>query len=160
MKPRRAVWQEKSLRRTLQIQRQMPGKLALGVEEHMSELDARISSISQNWVLSRMSIVDRNILRIAHYEMLFDEEIPTSVAINEAVELAKLFGQDESPKFVNGILGESARMGDIELDAPVPDVVEEAAEASKVDLTEAVLEPVEDAAGEKEGEGNRENDSE
>jgi N utilization substance protein B len=85
-------------------------KLALGVEEHKDVLDKRISGISENWSLSRMSIVDRNILRIAQYEMLFDEAVPMGVAINEAVELAKIFGQDESSKFVNGILGEAARL--------------------------------------------------
>ena len=87
-------------------------RLALGVEEHEDVLDEHISKISENWALSRMSIVDRNILRIAQYEMLYDDSVPDGVAINEAVELAKMFGQDDSSKFVNGILGEAARQED------------------------------------------------
>lgn len=84
--------------------------IVTGVEEHAADIDERIASISENWALGRMPIVDRNILRIAVYELLYDPEIPPSVAINEAVELAKLFGNDESFKFVNGVLGRAARL--------------------------------------------------
>ena len=81
----------------------------VGVEEHVERLDSIIENISQNWVVSRMPIVDRNILRLAAWEMLYrDEDVPDSVAINEAVEMAKVYGTDDSSKFINGILGRLA----------------------------------------------------
>lgn len=85
-------------------------KLVHGVEDHMGEIDERLASISENWSIDRMPIMDRNILRLAMYEMLYVEDVPTSVSINEAVELAKEFGgEDDSPRFVNGMLGRIAR---------------------------------------------------
>lgn len=81
-----------------------------GIEEHRSELDERISSVSENWTIDRMPLMDLNILRIALFEMLYVEDVPISVSINEAVELAKDFGGDDnSPKFINGMLGNIAR---------------------------------------------------
>lgn len=81
-----------------------------GVEEHQSELDERLASISKNWAIDRMPLMDLAILRIALYEMLYVDAVPISVSINEAVEMAKAFGgEDDSPKFVNGMLGNIAR---------------------------------------------------
>ncbi len=77
--------------------------------DRIQELDAVIDGVSTGWKTSRMSKVDLTILRLAVYEMKYDEEVPVKVAINEAVELAKKFGQDESPSFINGILGAVAR---------------------------------------------------
>ena len=74
----------------------------------LPELDARIGAVSEGWKTSRMSRVDLSILRLALYEMAYDEEIPLKVAINEAVELAKKYGGDDSPAFVNAILGKLA----------------------------------------------------
>ena len=86
----------------------------------MLPIDVRLNSTSENWKLNRMPIVDRCILRLATYEMLFVDEVPVSVAINEAVELAKDFGgEDESPRFVNGVLGRIARQ--LEEDAKDPE---------------------------------------
>lgn len=82
--------------------------LALGTEEHQAEIDSRIETISENWSIVRMPLVDRNILRLAAYEILFADGVPPSVAINEAVELAKVFGGEDSSKFVNGVLGRLA----------------------------------------------------
>ena len=79
------------------------------VTEVTPELDALLEEVSEGWKVSRMNKVDLSILRLATYEILYDREIPTGVAINEAVELAKIFGGDESPSFVNGILGKIAR---------------------------------------------------
>ena len=79
------------------------------VTEVTPELDALLEEVSEGWKVSRMNKVDLSILRLATYEILYDREIPTGVAINEAVELAKNFGGDESPSFVNGILGKIAR---------------------------------------------------
>lgn len=81
-----------------------------GIEEHLNDIDACLKESSENWSLFRMPIVDRSILRIAAYEMLYMDEVPLSVAINEAVELAKNFGgEDDSPRFVNGVLGRIAK---------------------------------------------------
>lgn len=73
--------------------------------EKMPEIDKILNETSRGWKTSRMGKVDLSILRLAVYEVLYDEDIPTGVAINEAVELAKKFGGDDSPSFINGILG-------------------------------------------------------
>lgn len=87
--------------------------LIRGVEANQSEVDERVEAASENWALSRMPIVDRSILRLAVYEMFHCEDVPVSVSINEAVELAKGFGgEDDSPRFVNGVLGRIARSMD------------------------------------------------
>ena len=79
-------------------------ELVNGVAEKQKEIDEIIERFSKHWKLSRMSAIDRNILRLATYELLFRPDIPPKVSINEAVELAKAFGTDESASFVNGIL--------------------------------------------------------
>lgn len=71
---------------------------------HLKEIDAEINEKSTGWKTSRMGKVDLSIIRLAVYEIRFDEEVPEKVAINEAVELAKKFGTDESPAFINGVL--------------------------------------------------------
>jgi N utilization substance protein B len=83
-------------------------EILAGVAGHQGVIDDMVAGISENWVLSRMPIVDRNILRIAAYEILYDGDIPDSVSINEAVEMAKTYGGEDSSKFVNGILGRLA----------------------------------------------------
>ncbi|MCI8564791.1 MAG: transcription antitermination factor NusB [Lachnospiraceae bacterium] len=77
---------------------------ALAVCEKAAELDDRIDAAAEGWKTKRMGKVDVTVLRLALYEMEYDDDIPTKVAINEAVELARKFGGDESPGFVNGIL--------------------------------------------------------
>ncbi|MDO5293106.1 MAG: transcription antitermination factor NusB [bacterium] len=76
--------------------------------EKIDEIDASIEAASAGWKLSRLGKVDLTILRLAVYEIVDDEDIPTGVAINEAVELAKKFGEDQSPSFINGILAKVA----------------------------------------------------
>lgn len=83
--------------------------LIKGSLENISKLDDIIASSAQNWQLKRMATVDRNILRMATYELLFKEDIPIKVSINEAINLAKKFGDAESGKFVNGILDKIKR---------------------------------------------------
>lgn len=78
------------------------------IESRISEIDAAVDEKSSNWSTGRMSRVDLTIIRLAVYEILYDSEIPTSVAINEAVELAKKYGQDSSGSFVNGVLAKFA----------------------------------------------------
>ncbi|GAB6156898.1 transcription antitermination factor NusB [Desulfotomaculum varum] len=80
-------------------------QLVKGTLEHMQEIDELISQVSKDWQLNRMANVDRNIIRLALYEMKFRDDIPASVSVNEAVELAKIFGGADSGRFVNGILG-------------------------------------------------------
>jgi transcription antitermination protein NusB len=79
-------------------------KLVEGVAAHQEELDALIRQYSEHWRLERMAAVDRNLLRLSLYELLHEPEVPAKVVINEAVELAKRFGSEESGSFINGIL--------------------------------------------------------
>ena len=78
--------------------------LVNGVKEHRDELDELIVAHSENWKISRMAVVDRNLLRIAFYEFLHCAEIPPAVSLNEIIEIAKRFSTDEGPAFINGIL--------------------------------------------------------
>ncbi|QEO62782.1 transcription antitermination factor NusB [Bacillus altitudinis] len=79
-------------------------ELVFGVLEQKDMLDDMISQHLVNWKLDRIANVDRAILRLSVYEMVYQEDIPVSVSMNEAIELAKLFGDDKAPKFVNGVL--------------------------------------------------------
>lgn len=79
--------------------------LVEGVLENLPQIDPIIREIAPEWPLDQMSPIDRNVLRIAIFEMTLDPDIPIKVAINEAVELAKLFGSDSSRRFINGALG-------------------------------------------------------
>jgi N utilization substance protein B len=79
-------------------------RLVAGVLEKKKELDVLIGKYATNWKVSRMPIVDRNILRAGVYELLWMDDVPAKVTVNEAIELAKSFGDDEASKFVNGIL--------------------------------------------------------
>ncbi|HVM90763.1 MAG TPA: transcription antitermination factor NusB [Verrucomicrobiae bacterium] len=76
-----------------------------GVIEHQAEIDKAITTFAPDWPLAKITTVDRNVLRIGTYELLFNFDIPSKVAINEAIELAKTFGGESSGKFVNGVLG-------------------------------------------------------
>ena len=75
-----------------------------GTLENIGQIDKVVARCATNWQIKRMAVIDRNILRLATYELLFLEEIPLKVSINEAVEIAKRYGDIESGKFVNGIL--------------------------------------------------------
>ncbi len=79
-------------------------QLVQGVLEHKKELDATIGKYATNWTVSRMPIVDRNILRAGLYELLWLDEVPAKVTMDEAIELAKSFGDDDASKFVNAVL--------------------------------------------------------
>ena len=84
-------------------------KLLVGVQGKREEIDLLISRYAENWRLERMSVIDRNILRLAVFELHFTDDVPTSVAINEAVEIAKRYSTDDSGSFINGILDAMAR---------------------------------------------------
>lgn len=79
-------------------------QLVLGVDENRGELDRRIGEASRNWRLERMPLVDRNVLRLALFEVLFLKDVPPKVSIDEAVEMGKRYGSDDSGAFINGIL--------------------------------------------------------
>ncbi len=90
-------------------------RLVNGVLEVRPRLDVLIHRYAPEWPLDQVAIVDRNILRIAIYEMAVDETIPLKVAINEAIELAKTFGSESTPRFINGVLGTlAARPDDVQ----------------------------------------------
>lgn len=78
--------------------------LVLGVLEHYKELDRLIERYSENWRLDRINIIERNILRMALFELLYCEEIPPKVTMNEAIDLGKRYGSEDSGGFINGIL--------------------------------------------------------
>lgn len=80
-----------------------------GVVQNLEIIDKTIKQYALEWDLDRMAAVDRNLLRIAIYEMLFSSSVPKVVAVNEAVELAKLYGSEESFRFINGILGNAIK---------------------------------------------------
>ena len=131
-------------------------KLVQGVEGKTREVDALLDDASDNWALDRMPIVDLTILRLAVYEMLFEDGVPLSVSINEAVELAKSFGgEDDSPRFVNGVLGRIAKtVEELGVEAAVAETLErhpepaeepEAAEAGEA----AEAADADEAAGEE-----------
>jgi len=79
-------------------------RLVEGVKEFQREIDALIERFSENWKIGRMSRVDRNVLRVAVYELLHCDDIPPKVSINEAIDIAKRFGTEDSGAFINGIL--------------------------------------------------------
>lgn len=74
------------------------------ISEKLEKIDAKINEVSEGWKTGRMGKVDLTLIRLAVYEMLYEEDVPAKVAINEAVELAKQYGTDNSPSFVNGVL--------------------------------------------------------
>lgn len=84
-------------------------ELVLGVVSLAPQLDALIASCAPEWPVDQLAVLDRNILRMALWEMALSDETPIKVAINEAIELAKRFGSDSSPRFINGVLGTLAR---------------------------------------------------
>ncbi|MDP8257971.1 MAG: transcription antitermination factor NusB [Candidatus Aadella gelida] len=86
--------------------REFTEHLVFGVDGKMKDIDSVISACSTNWDLDRMATIDRNILRIAVYELTCDAETPPKVVINEAIEMAKKYGDENSGSFVNGILDE------------------------------------------------------
>ena len=84
--------------------------LVNGVIEHLEAIDEQIRTYAPAWPVEQIPIIDRNILRLAIFEILIDNKVPVKVAINEAIELAKTFGADSSSKFVNGVLGSVSTM--------------------------------------------------
>jgi N utilization substance protein B len=84
--------------------REFADRLLRGVLDHLSEIDQKLGEQTAHWRLERLAAVDRNILRLALFELLYDADTPHAVVIDEAIEIAKKFGAKESPRFVNGVL--------------------------------------------------------
>ncbi|MDA8092035.1 MAG: transcription antitermination factor NusB [Nitrospiraceae bacterium] len=84
-------------------------RIVEGTIDHLEEIDAIIRRYAENWVLERMALVDRNVLRGAAYELLYEQDTPAAVVINEALEIAKKFSMKESSAFINGILDKIAK---------------------------------------------------
>lgn len=85
---------------------------AEGVKSHILEIDNKIIEVAPEWPIEQVALIDKAILRVAIYELLFKDDIPPKVAINEAVELAKTYGGDNASKFINGVLGTIYRKSD------------------------------------------------
>lgn len=83
--------------------------LVRGVEEHRDRIDEVLSSYAEGWTLQRMPAVDRNVLRLGLYELLYADDVPDAVAVSEAMALVRDLSTDESPQFVNGVLGNIQR---------------------------------------------------
>ena len=79
--------------------------LVQGVQDHHADIDELITRYADHWAISRMPVVDRNVIRVAVWELVWGEDVPVAVAINEAVELAKSYSTEDSGRFVNGVLG-------------------------------------------------------
>lgn len=89
--------------------RQFADRLVEGAVEHRLEIDRKLAEIAENWRLDRMSTVDRNVLRMAMYELTYERGTPAKVVINEAIDIAKKFGTEQSAAFVNGVLDAAMR---------------------------------------------------
>ncbi len=86
------------------------GSLIAGISDNIEALDAMISKCAKNWKIERMAVIDRNVLRMASFELMFLPDVPPKVAINEAIDIVKKYGNDKSGKFVNGILDKVNKM--------------------------------------------------
>jgi transcription antitermination protein NusB len=109
-----------------------------GVLEHQLRIDALISEVAENWRLDRMAAIDRNILRLGAYELLYCDEVPTKVAINEALELAKRYSTAQSSRFVNGILDRLQSAGAAQVAKEAAEEIKEAEEAMTTVETEGL----------------------
>ncbi len=94
-------WSQKEVEPSI---KEFAEEISFGAIDNLEEIDKLISSVAVNWSLERMACVDRNILRLATYEMLYRNDIPPLVTINEAIEIAKKYSTEEAPQFINGIL--------------------------------------------------------
>lgn len=99
-------WSDKKEDRDI---RQFTEELVKGTLMHLDEIDRKIESVTENWILERMAVVDRVILRFAAFEILYRKDIPSAVTINEALEIAKKFSSSEAPPFLNGVLDRLAK---------------------------------------------------
>lgn len=102
----KGYWEDYPQSSTIQ---QFADELAEGTYKNLEEIDSAISKYAENWQIKRMAVIDRNIMRMATCELLYMDDIPPKVSINEAIDLAKRYGDTDSGKFVNGILDKVAK---------------------------------------------------
>lgn len=116
-------------------------EIVQGVADHLSDINRTLDEHSTSWPLSRMAVIDRNILRIATWELLYNSEVPSKVAIDEAISLAKTLSEADSPSFVHGILSAIERDQELEeaTKATKAERMEEAAKISSIAEKEAIL---------------------
>lgn len=116
-------------------------EIVQGVADHLSEINRTLDEHSTSWPLSRMAVIDRNILRIATWELLYNSEVPSKVAIDEAISLAKTLSEADSPSFVHGVLSAIERDQELEkaTKATKAERMEEAAKISSIAEKEAIL---------------------
>jgi N utilization substance protein B len=126
----RSYWSELGDGDIEQSVREFATRLASGTLAHLADLDERIRARAEHWRISRMAIVDRNILRLAVYEFVY-EPTPRTVAINEALEIARRFSTYEATQFINGILDAIKR--DLDEQQPQPETLTEESEESEGD---------------------------
>ena len=138
----RAYWAELNDADMDEEGREFATRLAMGTLAHLAELDQRIRARAEHWRISRMAVVDRNILRLAIYEFLC-EPTPRTVAINEALEIARRFSTHEATQFINGILDAVKR--DLDQEQPQQGVIEESPEEE----TESTEEDNEESEGKR-----------
>lgn len=121
-------------------------QLCQGVVENLAKVDSSLTCASEHWSLNRMGRVDRSILRIATYELMFLPDVPVNVSINEAIEIAKRYGSEESPQFVNGVLDRVASMvrPRVAVDALQVEVIREPESASDANVIGATLAELEE----------------
>ena len=114
-------------------------RLVRGVDEHEKELDAELQPVAPEWPIDQIARMDRVVLRIGLYELKYEKDVPAKVVINEAVELAKAFGSENSSKFVNGVLGTLLRQlnGEPPLEKPKSEKPEKPGKAAKPATTDA-----------------------
>ena len=101
--------------------REFADRIVSGTIQQLGDIDQKIGKYTENWEMSRMAIVDRNILRFAVYELLYMDDIPPKVTINEAVNIAKRYSQEEAGKFVNGVLDKIHHCEGIKKTVPNPE---------------------------------------
>ena len=128
----RAYWAELGDEETDEPAREFATRVTVGTLAHLAELDERITLRAEHWRISRMAIVDRNVLRLAVYEFIY-EQTPRTVVINEALEIARRFSTFEATQFINGILDAIKR--DLDMELPRDDEVHETDES----LEESVI---------------------
>ena len=100
-------------------------KVIKGIVDNIEKIDPLLQQAAPDWPVGQIAVIDKTILRIAVYELIIDREVPPKVVINEAVELAKTFGSDNSGKFINGVLGTLYRQSDLPKETEVENVLEE-----------------------------------
>lgn len=113
--------------------------LGFGVIEHIARIDEEIAKASEHWSISRMARVDRSLLRIAAFEILYQLDVPAKVAINEAIEISKDFGSDDSPGFINGVLDRLSAMRPLAAEVETASEIKASSEPKAMPANEGII---------------------